>query len=107
MSRLERYQYDRLLRQDGLRLLRLHPANPTQLEIDCTLVESQLINPYSTQPAGQEIVNYEAVSWCWGQQLFSSILRIHKNSRVYEFPIVPNLESALRALRYSNRERIL
>ena len=107
MSRLERYQYDRLLRRDGLRLLKLHPANPTQLEIDCTLVESRLIDPYSTQPEGQEIVNYEAVSWCWGPQVFSSILRIHKNSRVYEYPIVPNLESALRAMRYSDRDRIL
>ena len=107
MSRLERYKYDGLSRRDGLRLLELHPANLTQPEIDCTLLESRLIDPYSTQPVGQEIVKYEAVLWCWGPQVFSSILRIHKNSRVYEFLIVPNLESALRALRHSDRNRIL
>jgi hypothetical protein len=39
--------------------------------------------------------------------VFSSTLRVHKGPRVYEFPIVPNLESALRAMRYTDRERIL
>jgi hypothetical protein len=37
MSRLERFDYDPLSAPDRLRLLRLHPANSTQIEIDCTL----------------------------------------------------------------------
>lgn len=87
--------------------MKLHPANPTQLEIDCTLFESVLIDPHLTEPADPDIAKYEAVSWCWGPQIYSSVLRVHRNSRVFEFPIVPNLESALRAMRYSDSERIL
>lgn len=107
MSRLERFQYAPLSGPNRLRLLKLHPANPTQIEIDCTLFEAPLIDNSPNEPPNPDIVKYEAISWCWGPQVFSSTLRVHKGPRVYEFPIVPNLESALRAMRYTNRERIL
>ena len=107
MSRLERFDYDPLTGPDRLRLLKLHPADSTQIEIDCTLFEATLNDGRPKRPVDPEVVKYEALSWCWGTQVFSSTLRIHKGSRVYAFPIVPNLESALRALRFPNRERIL
>jgi hypothetical protein len=50
---------------------------------------------------------YEAVSWCWGKEPPSEILRVHDGDRVFSFPISPNLKSALLALRKPNEVRQL
>ena len=94
---LQPYVYNELSQVNALRIVKLHGASSYGDDIHCDLVESQLGSPES----------FEAVSWCWGKESFSRILRIHVEGEQFSFPISPNLEAALRALRKETSERPL
>ncbi|MCJ1394577.1 hypothetical protein MMC18_007457 [Xylographa bjoerkii] len=94
---LQPYAYEKLSQPNALRILKLHGASSFGDDLHCDLVESQLSSPGS----------FEAVSWCWGKEDFSRILRVHVEGEQFSFPISPNLESALRALRNETLERSL
>ena len=94
------FRYQKLLHRDALRLLKLLPAPPHQMEVD-----AELIHVYDNP--GGKIEEYEAVSWCWGTEKKDRQLHIRLGDRAYPLPIPANLEAALRALRYENAARYL
>lgn len=52
-------------------------------------------------------LQYEAVSWCWGQAPANKILRVHNSDGVFALLIFPTLRNALWALRRRKETREL
>lgn len=78
-----------------IRILVLHPSTYFTSKIRCNL--------YHTPLHTQCDVSYDALSYCWGNQNTSCEIEINNAS----FSITPNLESALRRLRYCDIPRNL
>lgn len=94
------YKYRHIARKrGGTRILKLHPGNPQNPDIECELIESGL--------DGAEPVKYEALSWCWGKEKKDNYINIHRADKVYAKHVQPNLFKALKALRYRNKYRHL
>lgn len=89
------HQYSTLLHDDSIRVLELLPAGDGLNEhgIVCRLEDCRL----SDDPS------YEALSYTWGQPIFSEILHTHNGI----LRITENLTLALRGLRLKDRVRYL
>lgn len=90
------YQYQRL--SDDLyniRLLKVLPNSDFTSKIDCELFHENINN--TDRPP------YEALSYTWGDASLTVDIRV--NGCI--FPANPNLEAALRALRITDKPRIL
>jgi hypothetical protein len=105
-SSLPRYVYTKLANDNSLRLLRLRSAAAIQDAVECELFESQLVDTDQFEK-GVRDEDYEAVSWCWGDKKRDRPLRVHVGELAYSFLISPDLEAALRALRYEEKTRLL
>jgi hypothetical protein len=111
-SSLREYTYNELSGMNTLRLLNVRPAERSQTEIDCELLETPFVENSSKGQGSPrapeaEIQTYEAVSWCWGKERRERLLRIHCGDEAFSFKVTPNLEAALRALRLRDRARYL
>ncbi|KAF4633782.1 hypothetical protein G7Y89_g4334 [Cudoniella acicularis] len=60
------YQYEKLYREDSIRLLLLYPRHPRG-PVECTLFQT----PISTAPS------YEAISYCWGTGGTSGVILVN------------------------------
>ena len=89
------HQYSTLIHDDSIRLLNLPPAGDDLNDsgLSCGLEDCRL----SDNPA------YEALSYTWGQPIFSEILKTHNGT----LRITENLASALRGLRLKDQIRYL
>ncbi|KAG8161871.1 hypothetical protein KVR01_008858 [Diaporthe batatas] len=52
-------------------------------------------------------VEYEALSWCWGQEVKDRAIRILENGKYYRLAVTRDLTLALKYLRHPHEERIL
>lgn len=94
------YKYNDIKRKPGgIRILKLHPGNPQNPDVECELIET------CTEEA--EPIKYEALSWCWGKEKNKNYINIHKDDKVYAKYIGSNLFEALKALRYRDKYRHL
>ena len=94
------------LKEDEIRLLKLLPGRQfTELKASLETYPLAIVDaPSHDRPP------YEALSYCWGAKVtkhFDYSINILKDSEPYRIFIRPNLESALRQLRYTNRPRYL
>lgn len=53
------------------------------------------------------VVEYEALSWCWGQEVKDRAIRIQEGGKYYRLPVTRDLTLALKYLRHPHAERIL
>lgn len=53
------------------------------------------------------VVEYEALSWCWGQEVKDRAIRIYEGGKYYRLPVTRDLTLALKYLRHPHAERIL
>ncbi|KAF2678085.1 HET-domain-containing protein [Lentithecium fluviatile CBS 122367] len=97
----ESFNYEKLPRKTGaIRLLRLVPSSIENPNIECELV-LQPIEEDSTP------YQYEALSWCWGTDSEKTDVHIRREGRIYRKEVSPNLFAALKALRYTLKDRYL
>lgn len=54
-----------------------------------------------------DIVEYEALSWCWGRANKDCAIRIKKGDEYYRFAVTKELSLALKYLRHGDGDRIL
>lgn len=54
-----------------------------------------------------DVVEYEALSWCWGQEVKDRAIRIQEGGRYYRLAVTRDLTLALKYLRHPHEERIL
>jgi hypothetical protein len=88
------YKHDKIDSKNEIRILELHRPNPIDPEI---LRGELLFAKLSDNPL------YEAISYTWGEPVFSETLYLTKG----QFGITPNLAAALRRFRRPDRERYL
>lgn len=95
------------LEKTQIRLLRLLRGAPrTELEASLEVVNLPKLKTETTPLPPP----YEAVSYHWGDKAknpFDYSIKILKDSYSYRIFIRPNLEAALRQLRYRNKDRLL
>lgn len=53
------------------------------------------------------VVEYEALSWCWGQEVKDRAIRIQEGGKYYRLAVTRDLTLALKYLRHPHEERIL
>lgn len=53
------------------------------------------------------VIEYEALSWCWGQEVKDRAIRIQEGSKYYRLAVTRDLTLALKYLRHHHKERIL
>ncbi|KAG8668231.1 hypothetical protein FPOAC1_007608 [Fusarium poae] len=109
-SKKSRFKYSRLLTLE-IRLLELQPGLPED-PLAGTILQRELA------PGNRKIPDYEALSYCWGDQSHPQTISLaaehHSHGAHSKTPtksqcleIGPNLASALKSLRYHDRSRIL
>lgn len=52
-------------------------------------------------------IKYEALSWCWGQEVKDRAIRIQQGGKYYRLAVTRDLTLALKYLRHPHEERIL
>ena len=87
------HRYEKLGGDDSIRLLRLEPADTDDEPLTGRLIHVRLSEP----------LQYEAISYAWGEAIFSANLDL-SSGRVY---ITNSLAAALRAFRQTSRPRYL
>jgi hypothetical protein len=96
----KQYSYEKIARKrGGIRILKLYPSNPQNPDVECELVESGA--------KGTETIKYEALSWCWGKEQKENFIKIRQKNKIYIKKVQPNLFEALKALRFTTRDRYL
>ena len=93
------YEYQRLVRDRSIRLMRLLPAENRDEEIFCQLEETQLV-PGAVQ-------EYDALSYTWGDTSEASAIKIQNGQDVSLLNVTPNLISCLKCLRLKHETRTL
>lgn len=53
------------------------------------------------------VIEYEALSWCWGQEVKDRAVRIQEGGKYYRLAVTRDLTMALKYLRHPHEERIL
>lgn len=107
---MEDYKYKRLhSMRRRIRLLRLYGGGLSNPEITCKLfeVEFDQENQNIVRTEKGAAVEYEALSWCWGQGERDHAIRIEQSGRYYRLAVTKELSLALKYLRYRHRNRIL
>ena len=92
-SSTQAYRYSPLKHEHDIRLLYLLPGS-NEAPLSCSLRIVSL----------SEIPDYEAVSYTWGEPIFSASIECFSKGQL---PITENLSKALYHLRLANRSRIL
>ncbi|KAL6788730.1 heterokaryon incompatibility domain-containing protein [Trichoderma sp. SZMC 28012] len=93
---MDEFKYEPLnLEKPAIRLLSLHPGNGN-MTISCELFQAELHQR-------QNMVSYEALSYTWGSPHLPQKIRVNG----FYFKITRNLYSALRDLRFQDRQRVL
>lgn len=94
------------LERSQIRLLKLFPGGP-----DSELSGFLEVCDFSFSRSDQKpYYQYEALSYYWGKsspRVAKHVMKIFHGENSYEINLRPNLESALRRLRYENKERRL
>lgn len=94
------YRYEAIARKHGaIRILKLHPSNPYNPDVECELIEND--------SDGTDTIRYEALSWCWGKEKKIDSINIRHKNKIYKKYVQPNLFKALKALRYQIKDRYL
>ncbi len=94
---LQPYIY-KSLETSSIRIIRLHPAQSLEAALHCELIHRKLA----------DLESYEAISYVWGDAIFSETLHISNDSINDSIvKITPSLSTALRHFRQKDRERIL
>ena len=93
-SPLNQYEYQPIDPKDEMRILiLLPPASPDETELHCEIATANI----SDNPC------YEAVSYCWGAEIFSETLHVADGI----LAITENLADGLRRFRFKDRVRRL
>jgi hypothetical protein len=82
-----------------IRLLVLFPGQSSTEDIFCELIDYKVD---SMEPA-----IYEALSWAWGADQWTSNIQIRKGGQYFRLRVPESLSSALKVLRYRAAERII
>ncbi|KAL5331150.1 hypothetical protein ACEPPN_000679 [Leptodophora sp. 'Broadleaf-Isolate-01'] len=93
MAVVPEYEYQDLLHTDSIRILQLQPSKTHHGDLHIELIEVKL----------GEFLEYEAISYVWGEPVFDHQLRTPLGS----IKITRNLDTALRGLRSENVVRNL
>ena len=100
-----KYSYDDLpTSQNSIRILVLFSSPSYDSEIECELRNIEFVSDRPLE------YSYEALSWNWGVLEHTGRIIVRKGDkkkRSFQKNISPDLEAALRALRYLNRDRYL
>ncbi|KAK4565268.1 hypothetical protein LTR86_003885 [Recurvomyces mirabilis] len=86
-----------------IRILRLHAGSPGDRLTADLLVADVLDNPGLVLHDAQEAIEYEAVSYCWGEPVFDPKITVNKCKHA----ITSNLHQGLQVLRSAHDERYL
>lgn len=97
---IPQYEYTPL-RESYIRLLILFPAQSSSEDIFCELIDSELV------ARGVQPPTYEALSWAWGSDLWTSSIQIRTHGQYFRQQVPQSLSSALRVLRYRAAQRII
>jgi hypothetical protein len=54
-----------------------------------------------------DVVEYEALSWCWGKEVKDRAIKIKERGKYYRLAVTRDLTLALKYLRHPHKERIL
>lgn len=65
------------------------------------------INGAQSFDVGDAAVEYEALSWCWGQEVKDRAIRIQEGNKYYRLAVTRDLTLALKYLRHPHEDRIL
>ena len=91
---LNQYEYQPIDPKDEMRILiLLPPASPDETELHCEIATANL----SEKPS------YEAISYCWGDEVFSETLHVSEGI----LAITENLAAGLRHFRFKDRAQRL
>jgi hypothetical protein len=90
------YTYVDLSKNESMRILTVLPGSPTD-SIQCQL----------RHRLQGEDCDYDALSYAWDNQEPTSSVAITSQHSLYNLPIIPNLEAALRQLRHPHRPTVL
>lgn len=122
------FEYEKLhSMRKRMRLLRLHVGGLSNPEITCELFEVEYdkdnivrltsdnktekgnsqIPPRSLQATNDDVVKYEALSWCWGRESKDCGIRVQKGGSYYRLAVTHELILALKYLRDPHKARIL
>ena len=100
---LPKYKHMPLSHPNSLRLLKLWHGDELTEEIVCDLIE--------VEPDRKSLHTYEALSWTWDSAGPTNTIKINKEidgeGVAFDFSISSNLYSALKALRYKEKSRVL
>lgn len=114
IKNMEEYRYNRLQSmRRRIRLLRLHGGGLANPEITCELFEVQFYqadngNVVRLQESDKTVIEYEALSWCWGREERDRAIRIQgQDGEYYRLRVSKELSLALKYLRYPHKNRIL
>jgi len=109
------YLYEELEFKDSIRLIELDPASDRDAELTCTIAQRRLpkqnpksqsglknlIFPLLSGAAARPDPTYEAISYVWGEPIFTETLYSSKGC----FKITASLAAALRRFRLANQTR--
>jgi hypothetical protein len=93
---MQNFTYIPLTDSDKIRILRLQEGHGG----------AELVGELITLKQGEEM-KYEALSYWWGRKEAGHVLMLKKDNVRYSFPILPELENALRQLRLRDQPRHL
>lgn len=94
----------------AIRILKIHPGEPGQSEVQCELITGTVLHEkdrFPHDPSRVQFRPYDALSWCWGKAPSDSWISILKDETSYVKYVQPGLVSALRALRHGTYARFL
>lgn len=97
-----------------IRLLRLHGGGLSNPEITCQLFEVEyekkqqnVVRMIGPGDKAGSVVDYEALSWCWGREDRDRAIRIQRGGEYYRLVVTKELSLALKYLRHRHKNRIL
>ena len=92
------HEYEEVLPPGSIRILTLHPG-PENSHLDCSLE----IRTSDTRDLNDS--RYEALSYVWGDELATCVIRVRRLDGFRRLWITPNLEAALLQLRHESNPR--
>ncbi|KAI0542929.1 HET-domain-containing protein [Xylaria digitata] len=90
MPIFNKYHYKRLCAEDAVRLIALDPATSEEDPLSCSIIQYR---------RSEQILDYSAISYTWGDRVFSRNLEIQCDDDVSYVRITHNVETLLRRLR--------
>ncbi|KAF2971086.1 hypothetical protein GQX73_g2426 [Xylaria multiplex] len=90
MPVFNKYHYEHLCAEDAVRLIVLDPATSEEDPLSCSIIQCR---------RSEHIVDYSAISYAWGDRVFSRNLEIRCDGDTSYVRITHNVETLLRRLR--------